>query len=530
MTNGVNFSVVVPTWNRIRTLPRALSSIQAQSLKPLEVIVVEDGSSDGSAAMLSERFSAVRVIRHATNRGSVEARNTGIRAARGSHIAWLDSDDVWLPDYLAQVARVWSRSGEAVFVHTDYIKVSEEDTPYRYTVSVRVPEDQVRAMLHGNFVHTCSVFSAPTNLLRATGGFDAAFKLSNDRALFLRLLLRGKAVHLPEPLVHRHVGEDNLINDMPSWWQGCIRLLTESLERPELRRYSSAESAMRLQLWNAIQWHRRDLEVRLASRRREAAPVTIANDGACMGMDEPLPSSERSLPLAAPARRSANFTWPRELSSFILFLHSAGVPVLALATRSAEILGLPVPEAHFSLDGPMLKAMRQAGSGDLAHHLRTLAEHAVADGRTVLTARLAAEDLGRLAGEAAFERLFDLPVRAVRWRWQDRALQAVLASGIVGERGRPSFRLLARSLVEIEEDEAFIEGWCRRRSIEAPVLTVEDLSTGSARVLAEQLRFLARQPLPASAGRIPRAHPRARAAARWFRAEAARRYWSHALD
>lgn len=530
MVEAASFSVVVPTWNRVSTLPRALASILAQTAPPLEVIVVDDGSSDGSAAMLAKRFPSVRVVGQSRNQGSAAARNIGIRAAKGTHVAWLDSDDAWLPDYLAEVAAAWAQSPDAVFVHTDYVKVAERDPTDRRTVTVTVPQDQVGAMLHNNFVHTCSIFSAPTELMRSVGGFDPAFKVSHDRALFLRLLLHGKAAHWAKPLALRHVGEDNLINDMASWWTGCLELMADSLAHPELKRYGEAESAMRLELWNAIQWHHRDLERRLTQRKvSEAPPDGAGSEAGTIEATKPC-SKAAHLPLSLGARRRPAIVWPPALSGVVLFLHSAGVPAMALGMRSAEITGLAVPEAHFALDGPILEAMRQEGSGDFAHHLRILTERAVATGQAVLTARLAAEDLARIDGEAAFERLFDLPVRAVRWRWQDRALQAVLASGIVGESGRPSFRLLARSLVEIEESEAFIEGWCRSRSIEAPVLTVEDLSTGVARVLTEQLRFLVRQPLPSIAGGILRAHPRACAAARWFRAEAARRHWSHALD
>lgn len=95
-------SVVIPTFNRADTLPAAIRSALCQSFSGIEVIVVDDGSRDETAAVLAiVADSRLRILRHETNRGAAAARNTGIRAARGRLIAFLDSDDTWMPDKLA---------------------------------------------------------------------------------------------------------------------------------------------------------------------------------------------------------------------------------------------------------------------------------------------------------------------------------------------------------------------------------------------------------------------------------------------
>src|SRR5215207_9882789 len=91
-------SVIVPVFNRVKLVGRALDSVAAQTFQDYEVIVVDDGSTDGSADFIQNRGVAkVRVIRCPENRGAAAARNVGVAAASGHYIAFLDSDDTWEP-------------------------------------------------------------------------------------------------------------------------------------------------------------------------------------------------------------------------------------------------------------------------------------------------------------------------------------------------------------------------------------------------------------------------------------------------
>ena len=102
-----DISVVVPSFNRAALLPETLDAILAQAAPPGEVIVVDDGSTDDTSAMLAARYDGrVRVIR-IENSGDLVGRNTGLRAARGRLVAWCDSDDVWQPGFLAAMAMLW---------------------------------------------------------------------------------------------------------------------------------------------------------------------------------------------------------------------------------------------------------------------------------------------------------------------------------------------------------------------------------------------------------------------------------------
>ena len=121
MDNSIlNVSVIIPTYNRKNLLKRALHSASSQTLVPQEIIVVDDGSSDGTKDWVLERFPCVRYISQ-DNSGVSSARNRGIREAKGSWIAFLDSDDEWMPDKLEKQEIAINDSKEAWLCHTNEI-------------------------------------------------------------------------------------------------------------------------------------------------------------------------------------------------------------------------------------------------------------------------------------------------------------------------------------------------------------------------------------------------------------------------
>jgi glycosyltransferase involved in cell wall biosynthesis len=94
-------SVIMPAYNRAGTITRALNSVLAQTIHDLEIIVVDDGSTDETCEVVRQINDArIQIIHHTHNKGAAEARNTGMKAATGKYIAWLDSDDEWLEDKL----------------------------------------------------------------------------------------------------------------------------------------------------------------------------------------------------------------------------------------------------------------------------------------------------------------------------------------------------------------------------------------------------------------------------------------------
>jgi glycosyltransferase involved in cell wall biosynthesis len=141
----VPVSVVIPAYNRERMLQRALASVLAQRPAPAEILVVDDASTDSTAAVAEEM--GARVIRHERNAGEGAARNTGIAAATQPWIALLDSDDEWLPHHLGAL---WRGRGDHVVVATS---------------ALRCGDDPAKDRLHGNPGKSAIVLESPADIV-----------------------------------------------------------------------------------------------------------------------------------------------------------------------------------------------------------------------------------------------------------------------------------------------------------------------------------------------------------------------------
>src|SRR5262245_44059625 len=128
-------SVVIPTYNSCRFLIETVESALAQSYPHVEVVVVDDGSTDDTAAVLAPYQSRLRYV-YQQNQGPSAARNRGIAEARGELLAFLDADDIWLPDKVARQVDALGRAPRAGLVHTDVL-VHEQGTGRQFHRATR---------------------------------------------------------------------------------------------------------------------------------------------------------------------------------------------------------------------------------------------------------------------------------------------------------------------------------------------------------------------------------------------------------
>jgi glycosyltransferase involved in cell wall biosynthesis len=185
-TRAPSVSVVLPTYQRRGLVERAIASVLAQTRRDFELIVVDDGSTDGTDAAIAGLGDAVR-YEWQPNRGVSAARNVGIALARAPVVAFLDSDNQWLPDHLAVVTEVLERRAEAVLVSTCRECI---------TAGTQGPEDaELRDVLPNlllrNDVGLISCAAARRDALLAAGGFDERLSVAEDSELWLRLAMRG---------------------------------------------------------------------------------------------------------------------------------------------------------------------------------------------------------------------------------------------------------------------------------------------------------------------------------------------------
>ncbi|MCL8209437.1 MAG: glycosyltransferase family 2 protein [Actinomycetia bacterium] len=191
-------SVVIPVYNNRATIVEAVRSAVTQTAEPAEVLVVDDGSSDGSPEAVEQEFGPhVTVIRQA-NGGPSRARNRGIDAATQPLVAFLDADDVWHPNKLESQYAVLARSDDIGVVASDWVR-RPEDWPSLPTEWRAEPLSYQEILVLNRF--QTSTVLARTTLVRAVGGFDPKLDGAEDWDLWVRLAARSRVVKIPWPLV-----------------------------------------------------------------------------------------------------------------------------------------------------------------------------------------------------------------------------------------------------------------------------------------------------------------------------------------
>ncbi len=206
-------SVVIPAKDASRTIVRAVRSVLAQDYDPLEVIVVDDGSSDATADIATGLGDPrVRVLRNAATMGAAEARNIGIRAAAGDIVAFQDADDEWLPGKLTSQVALLCADNRHGFVAcgAELIAPDGRNLGALYQGQAPPPGDMAwRALLARNTIATPSVVVWRSEL-EALGGFNPALRIAEDQDMWIRLAMRRHLGYLDATLVRVHITPNSL--------------------------------------------------------------------------------------------------------------------------------------------------------------------------------------------------------------------------------------------------------------------------------------------------------------------------------
>ncbi len=200
-SDAILVSVVIPAWNSAGTLPRAIDSVLAQTWEPREIIVVDDGGTDATPALLAGYGERVRVFSQA-NGGPASARNRGLSEARGQYVAFLDADDHWLPEKLERQVALLDARPDIGFCSTATRVVDTRgewvrDWPCSSTAAPLLET----LFMHGSAVSgSTSGVLARRQLLLEAGGFDAGLRGFEDPDLWIRLAARTAYACVPETL------------------------------------------------------------------------------------------------------------------------------------------------------------------------------------------------------------------------------------------------------------------------------------------------------------------------------------------
>ena len=255
-------SVVIPTFNRGAQIAATLDSVLAQTLAPLEIIVVDDGSSDETASFIERHYGdRVRLIRQ-KNGGVARARNRGLADAKGDWIAFLDHDDEFLPQKLELQMAALRAHPAANTAYCDWLSVDENGAPMPQRLQLtqqswwKPAQGRVYPwilMPHLSQFLRNPIFSMSfplfhTQTLRDLGGFDEKMVPSDDWDLLIRLAQNGEFVFVPQVLAHyvHHEAQQhmNLETAYVSWLKLCLKHPVSARRHPVV--YAKQRLFMRL--------------------------------------------------------------------------------------------------------------------------------------------------------------------------------------------------------------------------------------------------------------------------------------------
>ena len=193
------FSVIIPTYNRAHIIGEALDSVLAQSCQDFEILVVDDGSTDSTPEVLKPYSEQIRYFKQ-PNSGPAAARNQGITESRGEYIAFLDSDDHWYPDKLAQIDRAIGAHPGAGLFYSD-LRVVDEQLDYKRELHSRhIVGDGYLQLLLGGFFGTSTVV-VKRECFGVCGLFCEELFGTEDWDMWIRIARQFPIVHVPAVLV-----------------------------------------------------------------------------------------------------------------------------------------------------------------------------------------------------------------------------------------------------------------------------------------------------------------------------------------
>lgn len=213
----MKFSVIIPTYNRIDFLEKAIESVNRQTYQGFEIIVVNDNPHEKSKIdLLITKFDKTKVIHHSSSKGGNAARNTGILHSQGELIAFLDDDDVWLPEKLTLHLKEHQKNLAAGLVFSDCLYVFNNKNIADHVYSAPVPNNVIDAMSKAKFCPaTSSIVSIKRDCVTKCGLFDESLVSFQDWDYWFRIAQTFEFVHIPAVLVHfrQHLGDRTSHNE-----------------------------------------------------------------------------------------------------------------------------------------------------------------------------------------------------------------------------------------------------------------------------------------------------------------------------
>jgi len=224
-------SVVITTWNRADLISRAIESVLAQTVKDVQIIVADDGSTDGTARVVESFGEAVEYVVIPHSGFACAPRNAGLERARGRYVSFVDSDDLWYPTKLEKQIEVFDMHPELVMVYCDHdfvdangekIEGRSGPRPAKLEDGAIVETDDYWEDAFSQLVLSCFIASHTPLTRREVfgriGGFDESLRFCEDRDMWLRVALEGPVARVSEVLASVRLHEGNWSRDNSELW------------------------------------------------------------------------------------------------------------------------------------------------------------------------------------------------------------------------------------------------------------------------------------------------------------------------
>ena len=232
----MKISVVIPTFNRAHTLKRCIDSVLAQSFAPIEILIVDDGSTDETSELL--RYYENKIITYKTeNRGVSAARNFAVAKSTGDWIALLDSDDEWLPNRLKDQADYLKQFPNLNLVHGEEIWIRNGKR-----VNQKKIHKKTGGYIYQNCLPLCCISPSASLIKKETllklGGFDESYPVCEDYDLWLKFTSKYEVGFIDEPIIVKYGGHEDQLSRkyfaMDLWRvRAMSRMLEEKLQKDD---------------------------------------------------------------------------------------------------------------------------------------------------------------------------------------------------------------------------------------------------------------------------------------------------------
>ena len=222
----MKISVIIPTFNRSKTIFRAIDSILKQTYKPYEIIVVDDGSTDGTKNLVINKYPSIKYF-YQSNNGVSKARNKGLHESKGEWIAFLDSDDEWLPKKLQEQKKNLEQNPTTFISHTNEIWIRN---------GVRVNQMKKHQKFGGYIFDKCLEFCrmSPSSIMihrkvfEDVGNFDEDLLVCEDYDLWIRVTSKYLVTYIDDLMIKKYGGHEDQLSKVKN---GIEHFRIQSLEK-----------------------------------------------------------------------------------------------------------------------------------------------------------------------------------------------------------------------------------------------------------------------------------------------------------